>query len=109
MSDEAGCVKARMVEAALGSGAHANCSLHAGSVGNQERASVHAAGFTEGQRAGEARRSRVDDAGQMGIVEVEAVDQHAVRKRRVAYRQTDATADDAAGTRAAESCDAGHW
>ena len=63
--------------------------------------------FAERQRAGQAGGGGVDDAVEMGIVEIEAVDQHAVGERRVAHRQANVAADHAAGSLAAQRRGAG--
>jgi hypothetical protein len=49
----------------------------------------------------------VDNAGQVGIVEIQAVDQHAVDERGVADRQAVGAADDAAPANPAERGGAG--
>ena len=61
----------------------------------------------QGEGAGQARRGRVDDAGEMGVVEIEAVDQDAVGQRRIAHGEALRAADHRALPWATEGGDAG--
>ena len=102
MRNETRCVKAGMMEASLGCRPHAYRRLHAGSVSDQQGFPVDAAGFTETQRAGKTSRGRVNDAVEMGIVEVETMDQHAIGEGRVPNRQADIAADHTASSLSAK-------
>ena len=107
MRDDAGGVEAHVVEAALHGRADADGALHAGDVGRQHVGAAGALRLADAERGRQARDGRMDDGGEMRVVEVEAVQQHAVDEGRIPQRQPLAVPDHGAGALAAERDRAG--
>ena len=67
--------------------------LHADQVGGQQFAARHAGGESLREPCAERRSGGMDHAVGMGVVIVEAVDQHPVDQGCIAHRQADIRAD----------------
>ena len=97
--DDPGRMEALPVEAAARHRADAGPRLHRDHVGGDHRGAGCAEPFAERQRAGKGARRRVDDARDVGIVVVEAVDEEPVRHRRIAKREPSRMTDDGSSAR----------
>ena len=102
MRYHAGGVEAHVVEAALHGGADADRALHAGDVGRQHVGAAGAPRLRHAEGGRQARHGRMDDGGEMRVVEIEAVQQHAVDEGRIPQRQSLAMPDHGARAVAAE-------
>ena len=107
MRDHAGRMEADVVEAALDGSADADGALHPGDVGRQHVGAARALRLRDAEGGRQARHGRMDDGGEMRVVEVEAVQQHAVDEGRIAQRQPLAVPDHGARAVAAERVRAG--
>ncbi len=108
MRHDAGRVETGVMKAPGHRGADPDCRLHSGNIGDEQGSSVEVQVLTERQRARQAGGRRVNDADKMGIVEIEPVNQNAIRQGRVAHGKTLRTADDAARAGTSQRLNAGH-
>lgn len=96
-----------MVEAALHRRADADGRFHARDVGGEHVFATHAAFLRDAEGGGQASDRRMDDGGQMRVVEIEAVQQHTVDEHGIAQRQALGATDDGRATAATERLAAG--
>ena len=108
MRHDAGRVETGVMKAPGHRGADPDRRLHSGNVSGEQGSSVEVQVLTERQRARQAGSRRVNDADKMGIVEIEPVNQNAIRQGRVAHGKTLRTADDAARAGTSQCLNAGH-
>ena len=102
MRYDAGRVEAHVVEAAFDGSADADRAFHARDEGRQHVGAARALRFRDAEGGRQARHRRVDDGGEMRVVEIEAVQQHAVDEGRIPKRQPLAMPDHRARAVAAE-------
>ena len=78
MADDAGRVIADMMEAAPDRGADADRRFGSGQKSGEHFLAARAQRFTERERGRKARGGGMNDTGEMGIVEIETVDEDTV-------------------------------
>ena len=100
-ADDAGGVKAALLQGAARDRADPRIDFDGEHEGGERCAAGHAAGMAEIERHRPRARRAVDDARRMGVVEIESMDQRAVGQRGVAHRQARGLAEDDRRARAA--------
>ena len=84
-ADETGGVKSDLMKSAFGNGAQSRGHLDASHITRQHIEAIESGFGGGGQRCRKAACRGVDDAGGVGIVKIEAVNQDAVQQHRIAH------------------------